>query len=338
VIRTGLIGYGYWGPNLARNLAETAGVELCAIADARAERRESAERRHRGVATHADAAGLLARTDLDAVVIATPLATHYQLAQQAIDSGKHVLVEKPLARSSREVDDLAERADRRGVCLMVDHTFVHSGAVRKIRALIDSGDLGELMYLDSVRINLGLFQQDSNVMWDLAAHDLAILDYLIDERPIAVSANGSAITGYRHPTIAYVSVHFASGFLAHFHVSWLAPAKIRHMLLGGRKRMIRYDDLEPSDKILVYDKGVDFTLDQHDDTTRQQILVSYRIGDTYAPNLNREEPLTCVVREFASAIADGRPPSTGAASGRYVVSLLEAADQSLQQGGARVAL
>ena len=336
MIKVGLIGYGYWGPNLARNLADTEGLELAGIADARPDRRVAAVRRHPGAAVVADAAELIARDDLDAVVIATSLHTHYPLAAAAIERGRHVLIEKPLAASKKEAESLAELAERRGVRLMVDHTFVYTGAVRTIRGLVDSGQLGDLLYLDSVRVNLGLFQQDTNVIWDLAAHDLSIMDYLIDARPVAVSADGTALAGYDRENVAYVTVHFDSGFLAHFHVNWLAPVKIRQMLVGGRQRMLVYDDMDPSEKVRVYDKGVN--LDVVDDQTRRQILVSYRTGDMHAPKLDRREALTLVVREFADAIAERRAPLTGADAGIRVVSLLEAAERSLRSQGSRIRL
>jgi predicted dehydrogenase len=336
VINVGLIGYGYWGPNLARNLAETDGVHLTAIADERADRREAAERRHRGILTCADPASLFALDQLDAVVIATPIETHYPFASAAIERGKHVLVEKPLAGSKAHAEALAELADKRGVRLMVDHTFVYNGAVRRIRSLIDSGDLGELLYLDSVRVNLGLLQQDSNVIWDLATHDLSIMDYLIDARPVSVSADGTAAAGFDHENVAYVTVHFDNGFLAHFHVNWLAPVKIRQMLLGGRQRMLVYDDTHPSEKVRVYDKGVD--VDVKDGETRRQILVSYRTGDMHAPTFDRREALALVAREFADSISERRAPLTDGAAGVRVVALLEAAERSLRARGQRIAL
>jgi len=271
-------------------------------------------------------------------VIATPLATHTPLATAAMNAGKHVLVEKPLAGSRKDAEALASLAEKRGVCLMVDHTFVYTGAVKKIRQLIDAGELGQLLYLDSVRVNLGLFQQDSNVIWDLAVHDLSVMDHLIDAKPVAVSADGTAVAGYEHENIAYITVHFDNGFLAHFHVNWLAPVKIRHMLIGGSQRMLVFNDMEPSEKVLVYDKGVDLNLHVQDDQARRQILVSYRTGDMFAPRLDRTEALAGVVSEFAAAIAGRRKPLTGAAAGIHVVSLLEAAEQSLRQEGRRVRL
>src|SRR5262245_42573805 len=335
-VPVGVIGYGYWGPNLARNIADTDGLELAAVADARPDRQAAAKKRHPGIALFETGEALIADDRVAAVVVATPLHTHVALARAAMERGKHVLVEKPLAPSRRDAEALAEIATARDVRLMVDHTFVYTGPVRCIKQLIDRGDLGELLYLDSVRINLGLFQQDSNVIWDLAAHDLAILDHLVTERPIAVSASGSTVAGYEHENIAYLTVHFASGFLGHFHVNWLAPVKIRHMLLGGRQRMLVYDDMEPSEKVRVYDKGVDF--DVQDEETRRQILVSYRMGDMHAPRLDRREGLSVAATEFAHAIIEHRDPLTGPASGVRVVSMLEAAQRSLREEGRRVKL
>ena len=291
-IRVGVLGYGYWGPNLARNIAETDGLCLAAIADERADRRAAAARRHAGVAVADSAASTIDADRIDAVVIATPLSTHFPLARAAIEAGKHVL--------------------------------------------IDSGELGELLYLDSVRVNLGLFQTDSNVIWDLAAHDLAVMDYLVDERPVSVSANGSSMAGFAHENIAYITVHFANGFLGHFHVNWLAPVKIRQMLLGGRQRMLVYDDMDPREKVRVYDKGVDFFVQDYE--ARRQILVSYRTGDMYAPKHDRREALSLVTAEFASAIAERREPMTGAAAGIRVVSMLEGAEQSLRNEGRRITI
>jgi predicted dehydrogenase len=336
MIKTGLIGYGYWGPNLGRNLAETDGICLAAIADGRADRRAAAARRHPGVRVCDDAACLIACEDLDALVIATPLKTHYPFTRSAIEHGKHVLVEKPLAASKAEAEALGELAEQRGVRLMVDHTFVYNGAVRRIRALIESGDLGALLYLDSVRVNLGLLQQDSNVIWDLAVHDFSIMDYLIDRRPVAVSAQGTAAAGFDRENVAYVTVHFDNGFLAHFHVNWLAPVKIRQMLLGGCQRMLVYDDLDPSEKVRVYDRGVD--VDVKDGETRRQLLVSYRTGDMYAPTFDRQEALALVAREFADSIVQQRAPLTGAAAGIRVVALLDAAERSLAAQGRRIRL
>jgi predicted dehydrogenase len=331
-----LIGFGYWGPNLARNIAETPGLSLTAVADARADRLDVVARRHPGTVRLTDARELIARADVDAVVVATPLSTHFALASESLEHDKHVLVEKPLASTAAECDALGQLAAKRGLCLMVDHTFVYTGAVRKMKRLIDAGELGALQYLDSVRINLGLFQHDSNVIWDLAPHDLAIVDYLIEERPTAVSACGSMPAGYHQESIAYITMHFGSGFLAHLHVNWLAPVKIRQMLIGGLQKMLTYDDMEPSEKVRVYDKGVDF--DPGDDEKRRQLLVSYRAGDMYAPQLDRREALHGVTGEFCQAIQEHREPLTGATAGTRVVRVLEAAERSLRNEGRRIQL
>jgi predicted dehydrogenase len=336
VIRVGLIGYGYWGPNLARNIAETPGLSLAAVAEARGERLSLVQQRYPHTRLTDDAAALMRRDDIDAVVVATPLSTHVDFARMALENGKHVLVEKPLASTARDAEGLGALAARHNLRLMVDHTFVYTGGVRKIRALIDNGELGELLYLDSVRINLGLFQYDTNVIWDLAPHDLSIMDFLIDQRPVAVSADGGRVGMFEHENIAYITVHFENGFLAHFHVNWLAPVKIRRLLLGGRRKMLTFDDLEPSEKVRVYDHGVDFAA--ADDEVRRRLLVSYRMGDMYAPQLDRQEALAGVTREFGAAIREGRDPLTGADAGIRVVRLLEAADRSLRSEGARVRL
>jgi predicted dehydrogenase len=332
----GLIGYGYWGPNLARNIAETPGMTLAAVAEARPERLSLVEQRFPNAQGTADPTALMTRDDIDAIVIATPLSTHVDFARRALERGKHVLVEKPLAPSAREAEALGMLAQRHNLRLMVDHTFVYTGGVRKIRALIEGGELGDLLYLDSVRINLGLFQYDTNVIWDLAPHDLSIMDFLIDQRPVAVSADGGRVGTFEHENIAYLTVHFEDGFLAHFHVNWLAPVKIRRMLLGGRRKMLTFDDLEPSEKVRVYDHGVDFAAG--DDEARRRLLVSYRMGDMYAPQLERQEALAGVTREFAAAIRERRDPLTGAEAGARVVRLLEAADRSMRSEGARVRL
>jgi predicted dehydrogenase len=335
-LRVALAGFGYWGPNLARNLHDTDGASLMAIADARAERLVRASKHYPAAELVTDAASLAERDDVDAIVIATPLSTHYPLANAALEHGKHVLIEKPMAATVREAEALVEIADRCGVTLMVDHTFVYTGAVRKLKELVDAGELGDLLYLDSVRVNLGLFQHDTNVIWDLAPHDLSIMDYLIGDRPVAVSAHGAAVAGFEHESIAYITVHFAGGFLGHFHVNWMAPVKIRRMLLGGRRKMVTFDDLEPSEKVRVYDSGVDF--DVSDDEARRRVLVSYRTGDMYAPRLERQEALAGIAREFVAAATAGRAPLTDGAAGVRVVRMLEAADQSLRQQGQRVAL
>ena len=276
---------------------------------------------------------LIGRPEVAAVVLATPLSTHYPLGLQAIEAGKHLLVEKPIAASSDEARELTERADGAGLVLMVDHTFIYTGAVRKLRELVQDQELGDLLYFDSVRVNLGIFQHDTNVVWDLAPHDISILDHLVAREPESVQAIG-ARHYYEYEDMAYLGVRYAGNLLAHFHVNWISPVKVRRILVGGTKRMVLYDDMEPSEKIKVYDSGVE--LGSREDIYRT--LVQYRTGDMLAPKLDLSEALGLMCREFVLSITDQREPLTGAASGLNVVRILEAADRSLASGGTVVRL
>lgn len=335
VINLGLIGFGYWGTILARNLAEAEGVQLAAIADLIPARLDRAARQFPCSATYLSASSLLANQNLDAVVIATPISTHYALCKAAIERGKHVLVEKPMAGSVREGSELVDLAHKKGVRLSVDHTFIYSGAIRKIHSLIATGKLGELVYLDSVRANFGLFQQDANVIWDLASHDFAILDYLFFARPSAISASATCFAGYRYESVAHVTIHFDNGCLGHFHVNWLAPNKVRHMLICGSSRMIDYDDLRANDKVRVYDKCV--TVPIGNDNGRPT-AVSYCSGGMCVPTLEQSEPVGNLIREFVEAIEQGRETLTDGVAGLRVITLLDAAQQSLGMEGRRICL
>ena len=258
-VRFGVIGYGYWGPNIVRNIAETPGARLVAVCDLDSGRRALVERRFPGVRAESDAAALVAASDIDAVAIATPVASHFPLALAALQAGKHVLVEKPMTATAEQARILIDEAERRGLTLMVDHTFCYTGAVTRIKELVDRGELGDLYYYDSLRVNLGLFQHDVNVIWDLAVHDLSILDFIAPHQPVAVSAVGmSHVTGAPE-NIAYITVFYDTDFIAHVNVNWLAPVKVRKTLLGGSQKMVVYDDLEPSEKVKVYDKGITTT-------------------------------------------------------------------------------
>lgn len=336
MINIGLIGYGYWGPNLARNLADTRGVCLAAIADEIPERLQIATGRHPGVAVYGTGSVLLADESIDAVVIATPLNSHYALSRAAIECGKHVLVEKPMAASLREARELECLAQKQDVRLSVDHTFVYSGPIRKIRSLISAGDLGDVLYLDSIRANFGIFQQDSNVIWDLAAHDFAIMDHLLAARPAGVSVHATHLPGYRHEAVAHIAVHFDNGCLGHFHVSWLAPVKMRHMIICGSQRTIVFDDVAPDEKVRVYNKSV--SVRAEGGRPGHHGVVSYRTGDMYAPKLDPSEALSLVTREFADAIGQRRRPLTDGAAGVRVMTLLDAAERSLRAGGERVSV
>ncbi|HEX9751427.1 MAG TPA: Gfo/Idh/MocA family oxidoreductase [candidate division Zixibacteria bacterium] len=334
-VRVGVIGAGYWGPNLIRNVSINPRAVLTAVADSKPERRDFVAVRYPGCRIYDDAKKLIAADDIDAVIIATPVNTHFALAKAALESGKHVLLEKPMCASVAECDDLIALATGRGLTLMVDHTFLYTGAVRRILELVDAGELGEILYFDSVRVNLGLFQHDVNVLWDLAPHDLSIMDAIVKKPAVSVAAQGRAHFDRQIEDIAYLTVTFAGDAIAHFHVNWLAPVKVRHMLIGGAKKMIFFDDNEPSEKVKVYDKGVQMPTDVEE---VHRALVQYRIGDMHAPHIDGTEALTLVTNEFIGAIRDKRPPRSDAESGRRVVSILEAADRSLKQGGAPVPL
>ncbi len=329
-IGLGLVGYGYWGPNIARVGAEAEGMRLAAVADGSAAARARAGKRFPGIALHEDWRDLVADPSVDAVAIATPVATHFDVALAALKAGKHVLVEKPMTRSSAEAAILIEEAARRRLVLMVDHTFVFTPAVRKIRDLMSDGVLGEVFYYDSTRINLGLFQTDVNVVWDLAVHDLAILDFLMGGGPASISATGARHVAGRPENTAHIALYFPRGTIAHLNVNWLAPVKIRRTLIGGSRRMVVWDDLEPSEKIKVYDRGVTVAADA--DRIRD-ILVSYRSGDMWAPQLSTREALLTAVEHFAACIAGGAAPLTGGESGLRVVEMLEAASRSLAERG-----
>jgi predicted dehydrogenase len=331
-MKVGVIGYGYWGPNLVRNLAEMEGADLRWCADKRPDRRALAKKRYPFLQVTEDAADVIDDPALDAVVIATPVSTHYPLAKQALERGKHVLIEKPMARSAAEAQELLELAERNGLVLMVDHTFIYTGAVRRMKEILDVGELGELYYLDSVRVNLGFFQSDIDVLWDLAPHDLAILTYLVRETPQFVSATGANHTGSGLADVAYMTMHFANNFIAHFHVNWLSPVKIRQMLIGGSRRMLVYNDMEPSEKVRVYDRGVRVTTEENIYKT----LVDYRTGDMWAPKLENREALAVECDHFVECVRFHKVPWSNAAAGLTVVRLLEAAAKSIAAGGARV--
>jgi predicted dehydrogenase len=335
MIGIGVIGYGYWGPNLVRNFAEAPGARLVSVCDARAERLVEARRRYPFVQTTERYRELLTDPSIDAVVIATPVSTHFALAIEALRSDKHVLVEKPLASTSEQATELIDEAARRNRVLMVDHTFVYTGAVRKIRELVAQGALGDIYYYDSVRVNLGLFQHDVNVIWDLAVHDLSIMDFILPGKPVAVSATGISNIPGQPENVAYITLFFADNRIAHLHVNWLAPVKVRRTLIGGSERMIVYDDLEPSEKVKIYDKGV--TLSAGGEEV-YQLLVSYRSGDMRAPKLDQAEGLQTEARHFIDCIANNRQPQTDGRSGLRVVRILEAAEKSMAARGELVEL
>jgi predicted dehydrogenase len=335
VIGIGVIGYGYWGPNLVRNFAEQAGARIAAVCDVRPERLAMVELRYPGVHVTTVPQALIDDPSVDAVVVATPVARHFELALAALEAGKHVLVEKPLTSTSEQAMRLIEEAARRRLVLMVDHTFVYTGAVRKMRELAHGGELGNLYYYDSVRINLGLFQHDVNVLWDLAVHDLSIMDFVLGQTPVAVSATGLAHVAGEPENIAYMTMFFEGKLIAHVHVNWLAPVKVRRTLLGGSRRMIVFDDLEASEKIKVYDRGI--SLNPNSENV-YQMLVGYRAGDMWAPNLPLGEALRDEAAHFLDCIATGQRPITDGEAGLRVIRLLEAATQSMLNQGQLVTI
>ncbi len=333
MVGVGVIGCGYWGPNLIRNFAQIRKCQLVAVADTDAERLEPIRWLYPAVPVLTSADELLALDAIDAVVIATPIETHYPLARAALRRGKHVLVEKPMTATVLQSKELIGLAEQQHRILMVDHTFIYGGAVRKIRDIIDSGELGDIYYYDAVRINLGLFQRDLNVLWDLAPHDFSIMSYLIDKEPISVSAVGSAPVswdGWRRESIAYITVEYGDGMLAHMHVNWLSPLKIRRTLIGGSRKIVVYDHLDPDNQVKIFDKGVEGITDHE----RRRLLVQYRTGDMYAPKIDQTEALEVACKHFVDCIQTGTSPLTDGRAGLKVVQLLEAAQQSLERRSA----
>jgi predicted dehydrogenase len=330
MIGFGIVGYGYWGPNLARCVAETEGCKLTTIADISPAALAKAGKRHPATTLTADWQSVIANPEVSAVLIATPVRTHFEIALAALRAGKHVFIEKPITQTSCEAAVLVAEAQRQNLILMVDHTFVYTGAVQKIRQLVTDGTLGNIYYYDSTRINLGLFQRDVNVIWDLAVHDLAILDFLMDAAPTAVSANGANHVTGGPDNMAYMTVYFENGMIAHINVNWLAPVKVRQVLIGGSNRMIVYDDLQPSEKVKIYDRGVSLRTGADED---YKGLVSYRLGDMYGPELSHKEALLTEIEHFVDCIEHNTTPATSGECGLRVVKTLEAASLSLRQHG-----
>lgn len=326
----GVIGYGYWGPNLVRNFAESTRAKVKWISDRDPVRLELAQRRHPAVTCTSDHLHVLKDPDVDAIAIATPVSTHFDLALQALQHGKHVWVEKPFTRTVDEGLRLLDEASRRHLVILVDHTFVYTGAVRKIKTIIDQGELGELYYYDSMRVNLGLFQLDVDVIWDLAVHDLAIIEYLFPFQPVAVSAVGRAHLQNRRANTAFINLHFANDFIAHINASWLSPVKVRQVTVAGSKKMVVYDDLINVEKVKVYDRGVDLPMTKE---SAYSTLTQYRMGDVLAPHISGREALAVEVDHFLDCIDTGTEPLTNGSAGLQLVRILTAATQSMSEQG-----
>jgi predicted dehydrogenase len=336
MVRVAVIGYGYWGPNLVRNFYETPGANLTAVCESKPERLELVRARYPGVKTPTDFEEVLADKEIDAVVIATPVGTHYAMAKAALAAGKHVLVEKPLTANVTEAEDLVARAAKSRLTLMVDHIFVYSPAVRKMKEIVDSGQLGELLFVDSVRVNLGLFQKDVNVVWDLAPHDLSIIDYVVGRMPRSVATFGSAHADEKIEDVAYLNLDFGDKLIASFHVNWLSPVKIRYTILGGSKKGLVYNDLDASEKIKIYDSGI--TVNTNDPEGRRDLMISYRTGDVWCPRLTTTEPLRNMTGHFVECIEKGTTPITGGDAGLRLVRILDAAQRSIKAQGGRITL
>jgi predicted dehydrogenase len=331
MIRFGVIGYGYWGPNVVRNLQSLDSVQVVTICDKSPSALERAKRAYPTVHVTADASELLGATDIDAIAVITPVWTHFDLAKRALQNGKHVFVEKPFTSTSNQAEELIELAERNHLRIMVDHTFLFTGAVKKIHQLIDDSTLGKLYYYDSTRVNLGLFQHDVNVLWDLAPHDLAIVDYLIGERPEAIVATGAAhLNGLTD--VAYLTAYYPDNVIAHINVNWLSPVKVRTTLISGEKKMLVWNDLEADEKIKVYDRGVNMTGREG----VYDLLVSYRSGDMWAPKVEQTEALKAELAYFAACISNGEVPFNDGLAGLRVVRMLEAAEESLKRKGEAV--
>jgi len=327
----GIVGCGYWGPNLVRNFNMLKDVRVLAVSDLREERLDYISRLYPNIKILSrDSNEVIHNKEIDALVIATPVSTHFSLGMEALENGKHLLLEKPMTATSEQAETLIETAERKRLVLMVDHTFIYTGAVRKIKEIVDGGDLGELYYFDSVRVNLGLFQSDVNVIWDLAPHDVSIMDHLLGRSPETISATGIAHFNRDIENVAYISVGYGSNLIGHIHVNWLAPVKIRRTLICGSKKMVVYDDVEPSEKVKVYNKGVDYIKKREE---AYDILVQYRTGDMLAPQIELVEALNLVTKEFVSSIREARKPLTDGYAGHRVVRILEAANKSLRQRG-----
>jgi predicted dehydrogenase len=325
MIRVGLCGLGYWGKNLFRTLAGNPNIELAAVADVKAETRDKLAVSDPHLKLYADALELIADPDIDAVVLATPVSFHYAQARAALDAGKHVMVEKPMCTTSAEADDLIARAERCGLTLMADHTFLFHPAVLKLGELVHSGALGQISYFDSQRVNLGLFQPDVNVLWDLAPHDLSIIDYLFGGEPVHVEASGYCHVNPGFPDIAYLTFHYPNSMVAHLNLSWMSPVKVRRIAVGGSDKMVVWDDMNREEPVKIYDSGIT-TYPRQD---REIILPSYRIGSVSSPRLAGNEPLADVVEHFRQVILGQAKPRSDGHVGRRVLRTLERAQAAL---------
>ena len=334
MVKFGVVGYGYWGPNVVRNLDRLDEAEVVAVCDKSASARKKVAKAYPDVLVTDDSAELMSSPEIDAIAVVTPVWTHYELAKAALQHGKHIFVEKPFTSNAAQAQELIELAARKNLKIMVDHTFLFTGAVRKIKELVDKKELGDLYYYDALRVNLGLFQHDVNVIWDLAPHDLSIMDYVIGEKPEAVVA-----TGERHlngvEDVAFITVYFPKHIIAHVNVNWLSPVKVRTTLIGGEKKMLVWNDLEADEKLRIYDKGVSMSTNP---SNLHQLLVSYRSGDMWAPQVEQVEALRAETAYFIKCIEENTKPFNDGEAGLRVVRILEAADRSIRSRGEAISL
>jgi len=337
MLKIGVIGYGYWGPNIVRNFNSLSGASVVAVCDVEQRSLYQVKKNYEDMHVTRDCNEIFNSTEIDAVAIITPVSTHYELAKKALLNGKHVFIEKPFTASTEEAEELIELADRKNLIIMVDHTFLFCGAVKKIKQLIDEDVLGELYYFDSTRINLGLFQRDINVVWDLAPHDLSIMNYFIGKDPVAVTATGISHFDNDIENVAYITVYFPGNMIAHFNVSWLSPVKIRTTLIGGKKKMIVWNDLVADEKIRVYDRGVTNGHELNQDKVNC-MKTSYRMGDMWSPRIDEVEALKCEAQYFLDCVDNNTKPMNDGANGLKVVKILESTQKSLKMGGAVIYL
>lgn len=332
--KTAIIGYGYWGKNLVRNFNSLPECELKVVVEANEERRELCQGLYPNVKTTAEVADIMTDPEIEAIVIATPVDSHYPLAKKALENGKHVLVEKPLTSSAEEAKDLVELAKEKNRVLMVDHTFLYTGAVRYLKETTDAGTLGDIYYIDSTRINLGLFQHDVNVLWDLAPHDISICNFLINKKPVSVQATGISHTFNDIENIAYLTLKYEDNTMAHFNCSWISPVKIRMMLIGGDKKMAVFNDMEPTEKVKIYDTGFQVKGDEE----MNRVIADYRVGDIHVPKIENTEALSLMAKDFLSSIEKGTEPISNAELGYTVVAILDAAQRSIKEKGKEIML
>ena len=329
-----IIGYGYWGPNLVRNFSLVNNCKVKMVSDFRQDRLVIVSKTYPGIKVSTDPDDILLSKEIDAVVIATPVFTHFSLAKKALENGKHVLLEKPMTSTIKEAEELMNLAKQKGLLLMVDHTFLYTGAVMKMKQIINEKSIGEIQYFDSSRINLGLFQIDVNVLWDLAPHDISILLHLINKIPYSVNATGISHTKNGIENVAYLTINYSENFIAHFSCSWTSPVKLRTMLIGGDKKMLVFNDLEPSEKIRIYDTGYNYKTDEE----KNRLMVDYRTGDVYIPKLESKEALFGMASDFINSIINKTEPLSNSKLGLDVIQILEASQQSIKNKGKEIIL